>query len=317
MFNFRAAILTTALVSFAGAFSAHAQGYGYDLGTLIVFPKFDIRQTANTQMRIVNHSEEQIRVRYNYVCPGTPHVTDFCAKLDKTVTLTPHETRVIEARADHPPCNQGFVVAYPIDNFGHPVSYNYLLGSYSIREGRRDEADNAFALPSLKETGTILATSGNFNFNPGQDQDFAELSSILHTDFQATSTDLVSGSKLVLLDLGSLLGMQNPMSTVFVDFWNSAEIPYSSALQFICWTEVRLDSIDANFFEENLGTMYGSLLVESVASCPIAGGCPPLIPHAPILLGALEEYGDDTRGIHELVSELPPLAITPQFEDPA
>ncbi len=306
------------LALLATASIAQAQYGEHTLGTLIVIPKFDIRQSSSTQFRIINHGEAEMRFKYNYVCPGIPHINDFCAKLDRQITLTPHETKVIDVASQNPPCNQGFIVGYPISEYGRALSYNYFSGSYSISDGRRKEMDTAIAIRSILKLGAELGADGNYDFSPGFTDYFEDLSSIFVTDFR--STDIVpncsSGSRIVLLDLGSLLGMQNPLSTVFIDFWNSAEEPFSSSLQFICWGEYELSDIDDNFLQENLGTTYGSLRVEAAASCPLPGFCPPITPYKPLVLGVIQEYGEDTRALRSLARiPVPSIAPTPYQDE--
>lgn len=268
---------------------------GEALGTLLVYPIFDIRQFSSTQIRVSNYGYSDVRFHYNYVCPGVPHVNDFCAKLNKTVSLTPHETRVIDVSAEHPPCNQGFVLGFASNSSGEPISYNFLAGSYAITSGRRVDQDNAVAIKSVREKGAVLGSSQGFNFVNGEQQDFDPLAPLLVSDFRATEVESegTAGTKLVLLDLGAALGLQNPASTVFINFWSSSEQAYSSSLEFICWAQLKLEDINDNFRAENLGTRYGSFQAESVLSCPGAGMCPPLNPRAALLLGVIQEYGPD------------------------
>jgi hypothetical protein len=94
-------------------------------GSFLVFPKFDIRGDTSTQLRIVNNGENlrnsqgdvvDLKVKLNYICPGVKHVNDFCAALDRTVTFTPNQTRIIDVADQNPPCNQGYVVAYVLSS---------------------------------------------------------------------------------------------------------------------------------------------------------------------------------------------------------
>lgn len=279
-----------------------AQGYsgGTAPGTLVVFSKFDVQGDSDTELKIVNSGELAIRFKYNYVCPGIPRGNDNCAKLDRSVFLTPHQTAVIDVDPQHPPCARGFVVGYPIDANNQPFSYNFLYGSYQIVAGRRIRSENAVAIQSVKPTGQVLGTSAGFSFTPGADQDFAPMAPILVSDFEAVNPELMS-TRLVLVDIGAAIGRRNPISNVFIDFWNSAEVPFSTSLEFICWTEVTLDQIDANFLVENLGTRHGSLKIESILSCPIPGACPPIVERAPLLLAILQEgNGMTIRGLPQI-----------------
>jgi hypothetical protein len=103
--------------------------------------------------------------------------------------------------------------------------------------------------------------------------------------------------------------MQNS-AVVFIDFWNSAEVPFSTSHEFICWTEKQLEAIDLNFLEDNLGTTYGSMRITPTANCPLPGGCPPLVPYDATILGAITEYRDgDSTGRTLFHDQLPKTTI--------
>ena len=283
-------------------------------GSFLVFPKFDIRGDKVTQIRIVNNAPEKIDVKLNYVCPGVKHVNEFCAALDTRIEFTPYQTRIIDVADQNPPCNQGFVVAYaiaakPADP--QPVSWNYLTGSYHIFQGRRHEADTAIAIQSPQAPNAPLGVGGKLAFGGA---DYVALPSNLYTDFRAVYEDpcCSEGSRLTLLTLDVLAGMQNPPAVAFVDFWNSAEVPFSSSVEFICWTELQLDDIDLNFREENLGTTYGAMRITPVPNCPIPGACPPLVPYDATMLGQLDEYADGTAATRTLLHDTKPKSTSYQ-----
>jgi hypothetical protein len=100
-------------------------------GSFLVFPKFDIRGDTSTQLRIVNNGENlpnsqgdivDLKVKLNYVCPGVKHVNEFCAALDRTITFTPNQTRIIDVADQNPPCNQGYVIAYVLNPSNQPAA---------------------------------------------------------------------------------------------------------------------------------------------------------------------------------------------------
>jgi len=264
-------------------------------GSFLVFPKFDIRADTKTTLRITNTADYKTWVQINYVCPGVKNVNQFCAALNNEIELTGHETRVIDVGDSHPPCLQGYVVAFAEEKHNTPWSWNALIGSYKITSGRASEADNAIALQSVKSHKTTLGTGGKLYFG-GTNADYTSLSSQLSTDFRAVTPAADAkgeiGSRLTLLTLDVLAGMQNPPAVAFVDFWNAAEVPFSTSVEFICWFDKKLDDIDANFLADNLGTTHGSMEITGFPNCPIPGACPPLNPYDPTLLGSITEYCD-------------------------
>lgn len=281
-------------------------------GSFLLFPKFDIRGDSSTQFRIANTGESNINVYIVAVCPGVKNINPFCAKLDTTIRFTPHQTRVIDVADLHPPCAQGYLTAYAYGAGGQfdvgglaannrPISYNHLVGSYRIDVGRTQESDNAIASQSPFNDGFILNSPPLFGFDY-----FGDVSA-LHIDFLSVTPSIGatpgSGSRLSLVDLHATPGAPNPPALLFVDFWNAAEVPFSSSLEFVCWTEKDLDAIDLNFLSANLGTSRGSMTLTPVDNCPLPGGCPPLIPHYPFPLGVLMEHGDGDTASRTLYYE--------------
>lgn len=272
-------------------------------GSFLVFSKFDIRGDSSTQLRIVNNGYHDVEVQLNFVCPGVKHVNDFCAALNTEISFTPHQTRIIDVADSHPPCNQGYVVAFALGRYGKPVSYNYLTGSYNITSGRSVESDNAVTIQSTQSRGTTLGQSGKLTFG-ASGADYSAIPADLGTDFRAVNLggegEAATGSRVTLLTLDVLAGMQNPPAVAFIDFWNAAEVPFSTSVEYICWVEKQLDTIDANFLEENLGTTYGSMTIAPFPNCPIPGGCPPMIPYDASMLGSITEYGDGDTTLRPL-----------------
>lgn len=288
------------------------------LGSFLLFPKFDIRLNTTTQLRIVNNGESNVNGHINFICPGVKNVNEFCAALDTTVTFTPHQTRVIDVTSLHPPCNQGYVVVYAYGAGGQfdvgglaarnrPIAYNFLSGSYRIRSGLRQEIETPYSIQSPQPVGTILGTPRTLRFDG---TDYFSIHTTQSIDFRADDPgeedDPDVGSRLTLLTLDVLAGMQNPPAVGFIDFWNAAEVPFSTSIEFICWTDTALASIDSNFLFDNLGTTRGSMLITPFANCPLPGGCPPLTPYDPTLLGQLQEFGDGTTAARLLFHDTVP-----------
>jgi hypothetical protein len=289
-------------------------------GSFLVFPKFDIRDATSTQLRIVNNGDNlrnstgdvvDLKVKLNYVCPGVKHVNEFCAALDRTYTFTVNQTRIIDVAGDHPPCQQGYVIAYVLDPItSRPVAYNHLTGSYHINEGAANSADNAIAIQSPFSDGSTLGSINPTQLRIGGD--YSAVGTTLYTDFLSSCESPANGSRLTLLTLDVLAGMQNPPAVVAIDFWNAAEVPFSTSSEFICWEDKELEDIDVNFLEDNLGTEYGSMKITPIANCPLPGGCPPLAPYDATILGAITEWGDGTTGGRTLFHDQTPKGTTYQ-----
>jgi hypothetical protein len=293
-----AGVALAALLSFQAS-NALAQVAAENVpGSALIFPKFDISGTNATQIRITNTSDLQVpgaplatdlRVKLNYVCPGVKDVDQRCRALNRLITLTPHQTRVIDVAAHNPPCEKGFVVAFAVDavDTDDPISWNFLIGSYNLTVSKETEAENAVAVQAVPPAGIALAGDPNLVFDGVS---YRQLPTTLYTDFLGRDAAVPSGSRLVVLSLDTLAGQQNPPTQLMIDFWNAVEVPFSTSLEYVCWVDVALEDIDVNFEVANLETTYGSMLIDTIPNCPIPGGCPPMIQYDPVIIGAITEY---------------------------
>ena len=272
-------------------------------GSFLVFPKFDLRNGRNTQIRISDVFDgpeftRSVYLLFNFVCGARKFTAERCKELDIKRPITYHGTVVLDVAAVHPPCDHGFVVVFAVDPLDRPISYNYLIGSYHLTRGDGEsgsvEADQAIAIQSVEPVlFGALDRDGNGGLEFGADQDgdnfydYAALGTSLSTDFLAPTEGVQTDLTLLTLDIFS--GAQNPPVLVYIDFWNANEVKFSTSWEFVCYTQVRLEDIDFNFRAENLGTPYGSLVVTPEVNCPFPGGCPPLPFYDPTILGAIDE----------------------------
>jgi hypothetical protein len=273
------------------------------LGSVLVFPKFDIRSGASTQLRITDTSQgprggTSAFARLNFVCPGTK-ADPFCDVLDIDISFTYHRTVVIDVATELPPCDRGFIIVFAEGANGNPVSYNHLTGSYHITSGTgpsaRAEAANAIAIQSLQPAGTVLGAANantgglDLTFSTTSGADYAALPAALHSDFRAVTA--TSRTILTLLTLNIISGADNPTARVNVHFWNTQEVPFSASHEFVCWDQVSLDQIDRHFTAVGLGTGNGALRITPSSNCPASRSCPPLFFYNAAVLGILYETG--------------------------
>lgn len=316
--NFTWNTMIAIVLSLIFSTSVAAQDVYRDLqpGSLLVFPAFDITEDFITQLRITNtDSVTSVDIQLNFICPGSRQDL-FCDALDRHLTLTPSGTAVLDVEEQNPPCHRGYVVAFAENATRQAISFNALIGSYHITRTNRmyyDEAEQAIAIQSVKPFQEVLGASGTLQFGAEPDpatQDYAALATHLFTGFQAVDPHHeLYGSELILLTLSTIVGATNPPSLVVIDFWNENEVAFSASWEFVCWTQVRVDEIDLNFLEDNLGTRYGSMTILPVPNCPVAGGCPPLIPFEPAVLGAIRGLGLTSKSARNLYhDELPKSA---------
>jgi hypothetical protein len=274
-------------------------------GSFLVFPLFDVAAGNSTQLRITNTGPD-VRVQLNFVCPGSKK-HPYCDALDRHKKLTPYETLVVDVADYNPPCNAGYVVAFAENSSREAIAFDHLIGSYHITSKGSLEAAPAISIQSVKGEGDNLGADGELQFGTaaGPDPDYRELPSHLYTDFRAVYPGTV-GSDLILLTLDSIAGGHNPVTSVDIDFWNEHEDPFSTSWEFVCWTRVPLEQIDLNFLAGPFGYDYGHLKVRAEPKCPIAGGCPPLEPFDPTILGAINEFDSGTRTKRNLFHDREP-----------
>ena len=304
-------------------------------GSFLVFPKFDIRVGKSTQIRISDvfdgpEFSRSVYLIFNFVCGAEKFSADRCKELDVKIPITYHGTVVVDVGGKTgigtrvvPPCEHGFVVVYAarlLDD--QPISYNYLIGSYHISRGigaarTSAEADQAIAIQSVRPALTALDVDGNGGLEFGKDQDgdtfydYAALGDSLLKDFQAP-TDGAS-TELTLLTLDIFSGAQNPPVLVYIDFWNAFEVKFSTAWEFVCYTQVRLQDIDVNFRADLLGTPYGSLRITPAPNCPFPGLCEAGEPeelYYPTILGAIHERTGTTATLRNLSHDFVPRFTT-------
>jgi hypothetical protein len=289
------ALLVGSPAAFAGVLADN------EPGSFLVFPRFDIRGARVTTLRIENNGPVDLGffsrgqaadVKLNVVCPGVKIFDPFCRAQDQVVWISPRGTAVIDVAGLNPPCNEGYIVAFPRAQ-GRPISYNHLTGSYKIERGNRVEAENALHVQSIAPTLSPLdGDNDGLEFGAGNGaQDYRAMPTVSYTGFRSIDPANNEGTNLILLTLDTLAGQQNPPAAVAINFWASDETPFSSSWEFTCWDRVQLDDIDPNFLNANLGTTYGSMELFTLPTCPIPGACPPFNAFDATLLGMVQEFG--------------------------
>ena len=307
-----------AIVWSLGAIAAAQEVYR-DLqpGSLLVFPVFDITEGFVTQMHITNTDPmTAVQVQIDFVCPGSSQ-DPFCDALSRHLTIVSSGTMVIDVEEFHPPCKQGYAIVFAENAMYQAISFNTLIGSYNVTRRYRSHeggAEQAIAIQSIKPFNEVLGASGALQFGPDPNpdtQDYAALATQLFTSFRAVGgSDPLRGSELILLTLNTIVGAPNPASLVVIDFRSENAVAFSATWEFVCWTQVRIDDIDFNVMEDHLGTLYGSMTIMPAPSCPLPGGCPPLIPFDPAVLGAMRGLEWRTKRARNLYhDELPKSAM--------
>jgi hypothetical protein len=238
-----------------------------------------------------------VKIRFHWVCPGDQDLAHkfICKETDFDLRTTvngklvfnpqglpvPGHTRVPVAE-----CNRGYLIGWVINNSDQPIKFDGLIGdavlrlsetavtAYSATTIQADPglthlapiqkvpADNFTTFePSLAfdgEPGHYLAVTGKFYADVRFDEEPSD-----QPPFPKADTFLT----LLTLDVRS----NEPNLPVFVPlrFCNANEVCISTFVEFVCWTEVDIESIDVNLTDIGMGTRKGLVLGGPAVKKPI------------------------------------------------
>ena len=281
-------------------------------GSVVVF-NVDIEPGSPPNTSIIritnNHPQDDVDVHLVNVCRG---LLSFggrgqCAGVNREITLTHNETRVINVRnffgLDPANCPTGYVVAYAVDDAAgpnQPISWNFLSGSQYVRGVPGQSLPNwtkgaqAYAIQSPQPAGALIGQGGTAPKLPFDGFDLRQLPTEHSTDFVA---DLGSRkSALILMTLDVEAGAQNDSTLVALNWWNEQEDEFSGSLEYVCQVKIDLADISGLFEIGNFGSFYGSLRIS------------PLNQHA--ILGFIEEVEPNRRTLRPLFTDNVPRMTT-------
>jgi hypothetical protein len=252
-----------------------------------------------------------VKLKAHWVCPGTQDFTEkfVCAETDfnlfttlfgtlvfspsnvnigntpafPTSPLTPSAGGIVRVPA--PPCDQGYLIAWVVNNNDQPIKYDALVGDAVIRD--TNGAVSAYngipiqAHSGLTTTDPIrLGPNGGLPFT-GEEGQYKAVTSVVQGSVRfdapvdpgpAVTTDLT----LLTLDVHS--NRPNYPTFVSLNFYNANEINVSTYHEFVCWTEIALsnvngaeDFINSNLTATGMGTLKGLVVSEPAFKIPFAG----------------------------------------------
>jgi hypothetical protein len=242
-----------------------------------------------------------INLMAHWVCEGSEDPEDFnrCRERDFTIQTTvngtvyfsPEGTRLLgprETLVPPPPCNEGYLIVWAIDQFGKPIAYDGLIGDAILRRQGTlllPDPDPLLALAPLSTASAYNAipiqASNNLRVGDLTDLDGDGALDFGSTDFgfeYLSVTGRIIGTvrypgpsgaqfgrietELTLLTLDVLSNRVNTPTDVDLVFYNEAECPISESLSFVCWETEELD--DQDLGGDTLTSSFGRKgLVES------------------------------------------------------
>jgi hypothetical protein len=223
-----------------------------------------------------------VKLLGRWVCPGSqdPRSKSICkaanfeliTTVNGTLTFNPENlgtrsaVRSASLNVPKPPCPEGFLIVWVVSpsNASAPsaIKFDGLAGNAVLRNSTHS-AGSYTAIPiqaaSHLQTGafTDVNRDGNLDFDGSE---YKAVTGQLAGPIRFPRSTKVQGTTLgridtvlTLLTLDVKAGRPNPATVVDFHFFNESEELISASHEFICWTEVKLTSIDANL-DEFFGT---------------------------------------------------------------
>ena len=317
-------------------------------GSMIVFPKFtrgtvivdgveapatEIAVRVVCPMNTTCAEGQQMRVRAEWVCPGSAtnpvcagRAFEFDVVINGTVAFDPENIALPGSDPLPvlvPPCQRGYLIAYAIDGDGRPIKWPGLGGVAVLRESGSAitgytasliAADPNLAIGALISLGPDDALV--FDGAPGH---YTQLNSMVEAPIEFTrSTSLAPlggfpSTSIILLTLDVRSNGPNGPTTVPLNFFDGDGQRRSTSTNFVCWSEQRLDDIDANLTFEAMGTRWGYLSSGQAQQVSSSGTVDITVPAT--LLGLAETIegpvpGAAARAGVYALSPIPPLVST-------
>jgi hypothetical protein len=259
-------------------------------GSVLVFPKYEKGTFLGPDLAVqIPQSEFEISVvcPNGSVCPDNTDVDiklhwvcdDFwpqCQETDFTLTTTVNGTLRFDPQGNcspkndagnffetcgsiaPPPCDDGYLIAWVVDETGTAIKFDGLIGDAVLREDSSQvTAYNAIAIQAGAKLATGASTdlyhNGHLNFNG---QAYKELTDTIigsvHYDGPDPVTGINNETELVLLTLDTKSNLPNNPVEVNLMFYNEIEQGQSNNTQFFCTEEFFLQDIG-----ETIATVNG------------------------------------------------------------
>jgi hypothetical protein len=167
-----------------------------------------------------------------------------------------------------PGCLRGYLIVWAIDNTsaGNPIKFDGLIGDAILRDGTPGEEANsarAYNAVPIQASENIATTDppsltdvdgdGNLDFDGNE---YQSLTGRIFGTVRYEDPILVGGvvqTDLTLLTLDVRSNLVNPRTDVKLNFYSTDEGIADAAVNFLCWTELRLTAINPNFTDATMG----------------------------------------------------------------
>lgn len=290
-------VLFLSMLAFGLAIPAVAQvvelNDSQEPGSVLVFHKFrtgtvtiDDVATPRTEIEISvtcpSGSEpcEQgtdVKLKAHWVCPG-PQENDekfICQEVDFYLFTTVKGTIFFGpgSGSPAPPCSEGYLIVWVVDESDSAIKYDALIGNAVIRDSSGSAgAYNAVPIQAVSALATGAFTDvdgeGDLDFN-GTTEYKAVTGRIFGTVRYERPANALPRIDTFLTLLTLDVKSNRPNYPTFVDliFYSFDEVPISTFVEFICYRQVRLTTINGSLNEAVLGRkgLFESIAAEKVA----------------------------------------------------
>jgi hypothetical protein len=262
---------------------------------------------------------QTIKIKFHWVCPGSDDVnlkyicpeTDFFVfvsingKLAFSADGTPVNSN--SPRVPAPPCTNGYLIAWVVDNDDRPIKWDGLIGDAVLRgptltsgpdAGFSTAVEAYSAIPIQARTdfanGALLSFTSDAGELAFDGTMYQAVTRTLYGDVKfnnetpraASSTptpgNALSQTWLTLLTLDVDSGFPNLPVFVDLNFYNESlntvsttnpnfEFPLSTHTHFICWTQQNLTDIDVNLTQAFEQTRKGIVIASNATKVNLFG----------------------------------------------
>ena len=180
---------------------------------------------------------QAVFLKAHWVCPPKDTGTT-CEELDFNLSTTVFGTVEFDANGGEdlpkPPCKNGYLIVWVVNDKGERISFNGLIGSAVLRgSGTSWRAYNALAISSPQAFADPVALAF----------DGTEYQRITGTIYGTVAYPNSENTRLTLLTLDVLANQPNEATEVALKFYNEEEFFISTAVSFTCWGEFRLSDL--------------------------------------------------------------------------
>ena len=162
LFSALSLLTILSLNSFAGGAPTNVGVSDQKAGSVLVFPYFNTKGTADTRITISNTGMTKTIVHLFFI-------DESCNQADIPVCLTANASTSFLA-SDMDPSNTGYIIAVTVDAFGCPTNHNGLIGNAFVNDGTTTgnygaEAFWAYGSAAQMATCNMADMVATLNFN--------------------------------------------------------------------------------------------------------------------------------------------------------